>query len=142
MIPLNDSATIFKFDNVGDEIEGVIVSIEEQPVPESWVDGKPVGQKLSRKGKPLTQWCVTLDTDDGLFRFYTKWRLQKAITDEARRAGAKAIQEGDVLGAKRLADEKGDGAFAAHTFKAWYVPKSDDKVLEDAASAFSDEAPF
>lgn len=127
------SAEIFKFDEVGATIVGTIVSITEQPVPETFVDGKPVGQKLSKKGQPLTQFQFVIDTGTGEKRFYSKWRMAKAIADAARRAGSSEVEVGDILSVTRIADVKGAGTVPAHDFEATY---------ERASVSESEGAPF
>lgn len=144
MIPLSGNAEIFKFANEGDEIEGIITQIEVQPVPAEFIDGKPVGQAVTKSGKPRTQWMVVLDTDSGQYRFYTsKWRMEKAITDAARKAGASVIDVGDFVGLKRVADSVDPKTkFKNQNFEAWFVPKEKDAV-DSAQDAFGeDAAPF
>lgn len=130
-VELRSNAEIFKFDAVGATISGVIVDIEEQPVPENFVDGKPVGHKMSRKGKPLFQWMVTLDTDSGVFRFYTKWRAQKALTDAARRAGLTTLEEGVGVSITRIQDDTST-PIPAQDFTATVSVPDDISAAKDA----------
>lgn len=147
-IDLPKNAAIFKFAEVGDTIEGVITELDVQPLPEGFTeDGKPFGQKMSRKGKPLTQWSITLDTDDGMFRFFSTWRMERAITDAARRAGVSQVTEGDMLVVKFAGTEKAANApVPAKVFEAAYVVSDKKDDLESAKAAFgadaNEEPPF
>ena len=138
----NGSATIFKFAQVGDTIEGVIATDPiTEPQPEGFKDGKPFGEKVDKNGKVVDQWILTFERDDDEdARIYvSKWRMKKAIGDAVRKTGNQQIEKGAFLSVTRVADVQVDGArFPANAFEAIYSPPSDEQRAENAKSVWND----
>jgi hypothetical protein len=92
-----------KFKEIGDTVKGVIA---DQPELRQQTDFKTGAPKFWNDGKPMMQLVVTLSTDerdpadpedDGSRRVYIKGKLQQAVAQAVRKAGAKGLEVGGTL---------------------------------------------
>jgi hypothetical protein len=126
-----------KFEEVGDEIEGVIVemSVKQQTEPggtlKTWPDGNPMMQTVIDLQTDLRE----DDGDDGVRKLYVKGgkyeaktgsgtSMQAAIQAAAAEIGAKRLNVGDTLKVKHTGlGKKTNAAFSApKLFKAKLTP--------------------
>ena len=101
-------ADAFKFDAIGDEIDGVI-SQPPAVVPDKFNEGRTV---LS----------LTLDTADGEASLYARSGLLDAIVAAVKAAGVDEIDQGGALRAKYTDDRVLRSGYTMKVYKAEYVP--------------------
>lgn len=126
---MGGGGTSAKFENVGDVVTGVISStpeVKQQTDPQT---GKPT---FWDNGDPKMQLIVVLSTDqrdadndedDGTRRIYVKGKLQYAVRDAVKLAGAKGLEVGGRLTITHtgLGDAPFKGASRAKLYSAEYV---------------------
>jgi hypothetical protein len=131
-----------KFEDVGESHTGVLIDAELQVM----TDPKTKEIKYRKDGvTPQEQIVVTWQTeerdseiegDDGTRKLYMSWRMERAIKDAYRAAGAPGLEEGATLTVKYVGDEKVQGPVGkvnAKTYIAEYA--SPTKVIGKSASA-------
>ncbi|GII84577.1 hypothetical protein Ssi03_25670 [Sphaerisporangium siamense] len=121
-----------KFETIGTTVSGPIT---EQPKVDQQTDidtGKPL---FWDDGRPRQQLVVTVQTDlrdpaieddDGLRRFYIKFKMQDAVREAVRKARSKGLEIGGVLSITYVADDeaKTRGKNPAKLYSAVYTPPS------------------
>jgi hypothetical protein len=124
-----------KFETHGDTVTGVITDTPEVRPQTDFDSGQPL---FWDDGKPKMQLVVTLATDqrdpgnaddDGTRRVYVKGKLQQAVAQAVRKAGAKGLEVGGTLTVTYVGDDepKRKGMSGAKLYTAEYTA---------AASAF------
>lgn len=137
-MPINTNTTgtgrAAKFDNIGDRIEGVIVSAEEKPQ----TDIETGEIKRWSDGKPIQQWVIAVQTDlrdgdddDGVRVLYAKGGRFDAASGSGQSmmeaikgaASGKPIEEGGTLTVMYSGQgKKKNAAYAApKLYKAKYA---------------------
>ena len=138
-------AATFKFEKIGDQIEGQIVYVEKKQQSD-FQTGKP---KTYDNGDPMFQWIFTIQTqlhdhvtDDGQRRIFGKNKLLSAIREAVRVSGHKGSTVGGTLKVQYSGDEppKTRGFSPAKLFRAKYTPPARDESDSDA-SGWSDDPP-
>lgn len=138
-----------KFENVGDKVEGVVLSARDDDhvknvdtgAPEYWDDAKT---------QPKYQWLIVLQCapdgpdDDGVRKVYAKGgnftaasgsgqSMQRAIGDAVKASGAKLLDEGGTLVVQHTGlGEKKKAAFSApKLYKARYTPPAKGIAIDE-----------
>ena len=101
-------ADAFKFESIGDEIDGVI-SQPPAVVPDKFNEGRTV---LS----------LTLDTAHGEASLYARSGLLDAIVAAVKAAGVDEIDQGGALRAKYTDDRELRSGYTMKVYTAEYVP--------------------
>ena len=127
---------VAKFPTIGTTVKGTIVGIVVQQATD--MEGKP---KLTKAGKEMTDWVITLDTDereatiegdDGQRRIFAGWRMQMAIKDAFRQAKATGSFVGGTLAVQYKEDgEKFPGLNPAKVYVAQYKAPAAPSVSVD-----------
>lgn len=126
---MGGGGTSARFENIGDRVTGTITvtpEIKQQTDPQT---GKP---SFWDNGDPKMQLIVTLATDqrddtveddDGTRRLFVKGKMQYAIRDAVKTAGAKGLEVGGRLTVTHtgLGDAPFKGASRAKLYAADYV---------------------
>jgi hypothetical protein len=135
-----------KFKEIGDTIKGVIA---DQPELRQQTDFKTGAPKYWNDGKPMMQLIVTLSTDerdpadpedDGNRRVYIKGKLQQAVAQAVRKAGAKGLEVGGTLQVSYVGNDapKVRGEDGAKLYTAEYIaaaPQSQAAFLGTSGAA-------
>lgn len=114
-----------KFPNIGDKVSGVVLKIEQSPVPEFDSRGRITGNKTDDDGKVVMQTDVTLGTDGGKLVLHTGGAIVYAIGRALGEIGADNLYEGDRL----TVEYTGDGE---PTAKGRNAPKQYAATVEPA----------
>ena len=101
-------ADAFKFDVIGDEVDGLI-SQPPAVVPDKF---KP-GQKVL---------ALTLDTANGEVSLYVRTGLHDAVVEAVEAAGVDEIDQGGALRAKYTGDRLTRNGHTMKVYEALYVP--------------------
>jgi len=101
-------ADAFKFEQIGDEVDGVI----SQP-PAVVPDKFNAGQKVL---------ALTLDTANGEVSLYVRTGLHDAIVEAVKAAGVDEIDQGGALRAQYTDDRVLRSGYTMKVYKAEYVP--------------------
>lgn len=123
-----------KFPTVGTKVSGVVLSIEESPVPEFDSRGRITGNKKDDDGNTLMQTDVTLSTDAGKIVLHTGGAIVYAIGRALGEIGADNLYIGDRL----TVEYTGDGE---PTAKGRNAPKQYAAVVEPSGAPVADAAP-
>lgn len=87
-----------KFNEVGDTVEGIVIGIEEVPVPAFNAKGRPTGANATdEEGNPIMQNDVTVETAGGKVVIHCKPAITYAIGRSLGEIGAEDLDEGDSL---------------------------------------------
>lgn len=134
-----------KFEAVGTVVKGTIVAKPELQQQRDIKDGKPLTWD---NGDPKMQVKIVLQTeqrddadDDGRRSLYVKANMLKAVQDAVKKAGAKGLEVGGVLGVKYVKDgeKKNKGFNAPKLYAAKYeAPDPMAAAAEPEAAAESE----
>ncbi|WP_107656043.1 hypothetical protein [Nocardia suismassiliense] len=99
-------------------IYGRIVEIGEQPKLK--FNGAPGEVDKDKKGNPVLQLFITIDTPAGPRNLYPTWRMEQAIGTALEKAGAGAFEMGAVLSVTYVGQDPNDER--AKLYTAVYTP--------------------
>lgn len=114
----------FPFKNIGDWVEGEILSVEERQS----TDIKTKEPAFWKDGSPKMMYVVNLQTDlqesgedDGQRAVFLRWMSLRAVQDAVKAAGASNIEIGGKLRLMYSGDAPAErGAVPPKQWKAWY----------------------
>lgn len=151
----------FKFEKVGDEVSGEIVSMTLRTQtdintgePLSWPDGSP--RRYLDVALQTDLRDPDVKDDNGERRVFVRWHMQRAVQDAVRAAGAKGLEKGGRLTVKFTGTEKASkpGLPPAKLYGATYVspataftapaatePSDDEGLSEEQKAAFAKLTP-
>lgn len=107
MSKFSDRATIVssaKFAAIGAVVEGRVLSLATNPVPEFDAKGRMIGTRELATGGKMTQLDVTLQTEDGKVVLHTKGGIFAAIDKALDDAGLDDLLTGYTLSIEYVGD--------------------------------------
>lgn len=122
MARFNTSRTVpARFDSIGTVVDGTVLSITEEPVPE-FVNGRIVGPKRNVGGDPIMQTDIVLDVSGARTLIHARGGIEFAIGRAIEDGKLGDLHTSDYLSLTYVEDEDmGEGLSPAKVYTAEIV---------------------